>query len=414
MDAGTGESALTVFEEVRDAGQEGRIHGHVEHGFGAVADAFAENFDRLAEMGAAVCVHVDGRPVVDLWGGWTDHWGGTPWGRDTRVPVFSTGKGLVAMAMLRAASQGRFRLDDPVALHWPEFAVRGKETITIRQVLDHSSGIVLFGRRMRPRDFADPDRMAEALERARPQWQPGERWGYHLATFGDLAAQILTRTDPARRPFARLFEEELAQPVGGGLVFGSRPDEPASERARLQYPAPGVAAADIATAPAHLVYQAFAPFSLFQRAFGEVARVHPEDEEWLAAPFPSVNLTATARALARAYAEMAAGGAGLAISREMFDAAVAAPRVLPGGDRDAVMGVRSRWNLGFLRPGPDFAFCRSPRAFGMPGLGGSFAFADPDSGVAFAYTPNRLGVLPFDDRREAALRAAVRASIRLD
>ena len=88
-----------------------------------------------------------------------------------------------------------------------------------------------------------------------------------------------------------------------------------------------------------------------------------------------------------------------------------APPAVAG--RDVVLGVPSYFSLGFLRPGPEVAFGSSPRAFGAPGAGGSFAFADPDAHLGYAYVMNKLDFYLTDDPREKALREAVyRASAR--
>jgi CubicO group peptidase (beta-lactamase class C family) len=79
---------------------------------------------------------------------------------------------------------------------------------------------------------------------------------------------------------------------------------------------------------------------------------------------------------------------------------------------DAVMGMPSWLSLGFLKPGPQLAFGSSERAFGTPGAGGSFGFADPDARLGFAYVMNNMNYCFFDDPREKPLRDAVYRSIR--
>jgi CubicO group peptidase (beta-lactamase class C family) len=73
--------------------------------------------------------------------------------------------------------------------------------------------------------------------------------------------------------------------------------------------------------------------------------------------------------------------------------------------------VPSYFSLGFLRPGPEVAFGSSPRAFGAPGAGGSFAFADPDAHLGYAYVMNKLDFYLEDDPREKALREALYRAI---
>ena len=123
-------------------------------------------------------------------------------------------------------------------------------------------------------------------------------------------------------------------------------------------------------------------------------------------------MTLTARAIARAYSAFAEGGAELGIAPETF-ARLTAPPVVAGA-MDEVLGVPSYFSLGFLRPGPTISFGSSQRAFGSPGAGGSFAFADPDARLGYAYVMNKLDFYLENDPREKALRDAVyRAMARL-
>jgi len=69
-----------------------------------VRDAFAENFARHGEVGSAVAVTVDGKPVVDLWAGHADAAGTRPWTRDKIVNVALTTKAGPGRHPLRPAA----------------------------------------------------------------------------------------------------------------------------------------------------------------------------------------------------------------------------------------------------------------------------------------------------------------------
>jgi CubicO group peptidase (beta-lactamase class C family) len=117
----------------------------------------------------------------------------------------------------------------------------------------------------------------------------------------------------------------------------------------------------------------------------------------------------TARAIARAYSAFAEGGAELGLTPETFAQLTAPPAFAPV--KDAILSVPAYYSLGFLRPGPDVTFGSTARAFGTPGAGGSFGFADPDAHVGYAYVMNKLDYQLFDDPREKALRDALYRAI---
>ena len=156
------------------------IDGAVAPGYENVRDAFRDNFTHLGEKGAACAAYVDGRKVVDLWGGEADHTTGRPWTQDTLSLIWSATKGAVGTLVNLLAARGQLDLDEPVARYWPEFARNGKGDITVRMVLDHQAGLpVIEGPRAstscrrRPARTQRPSRVPSPI---RPPW-PTARCG---------------------------------------------------------------------------------------------------------------------------------------------------------------------------------------------------------------------------------------------
>jgi CubicO group peptidase (beta-lactamase class C family) len=94
------------------------VDGRCDARFRHVGEALAENFAQHGEVGAAVAVTIDGKPVVDLWAGHADAARMRPWTRDTIVNIASATKGLTATCAHRLADRGLLDLDSPVTAYW--------------------------------------------------------------------------------------------------------------------------------------------------------------------------------------------------------------------------------------------------------------------------------------------------------
>jgi CubicO group peptidase (beta-lactamase class C family) len=379
----------------------------VAPGFGHVADAFAANFRDRGEVGAACCVYHRGEKVVDLWGGVRDRGSGALWEEDTMLVVFSTTKGVAAAACALAVSRGYLSYDDPIARHWPEFAMEGKQDITLGDLLSHRAGLSHLDRRIGLAELCDPERLAELLARQAPVWQPGRRWGYHAMTFGLYLGEVMRQADPERRTLGRFLASEIAAPLGLGFHIGLPPEVPSSRIARLELPGQAQVVWGARRLPRSIIPRVLNPFSRLHRSMRVAKGFNPNDRKWLEPECASATGVGEVRALARLYSCLATGGGELGFDRAAIERLEATPVPPPEGVRDHVFGIDMSWGLGFVKPGPVVRFGSGPRAFGMPGLGGSFAFADPDLGLGYAYAPSRLGILPFNDPRETSLRAAV-------
>ena len=385
--------------------------GKVAPGFEEVRDEFERNFAERGEIGAAVAVYWRGEKVVDLWGGRRTPEGDTLWNSDTMIVVMSSTKGLSAMTLALANARGWLDYEAPVARYWPEFAKNGKEAITVRQLLGHEAGLVLLDEELPIAKMRDLDAVARLLARQKPEWAPGTRHGYHAMTVGLYMQEIIRRVDPAHRTLGQFFHEEIAEPLHLEFYIGLPPEIPDTRLAKVTPLSPGRAILALRNTPHELIWKVLWPWSLLRKSLMIPSGVDWNDRLTLEVELPAGNGVGTARSMARAYSAFAEGGAEIGIKPETL-ARITAQPTLPGA-KDEVLGVPAHYSLGFLRPGPDSFFGSSLRAFGTPGAGGSFAFADPDAHLGYAYVMNKLDFYLFDDPREKALRDAVYRALRV-
>ncbi len=384
------------------------IEGTVADGFEPVRKAFAENFRTRNELGAACAVYYCGEKVVDLWGGYRDTDRVSPWEAETMVLVASGTKGMTAAAIVVALSQGLFALEDRIADHWPAFAQHGKGEVTVRQLLSHQAGLATLDGRLSPEQITDTEYLSDLLAAKELDWEPGTRQGYHAFTLGWYASELLRHTDG--RTLGQFFAEEVAEPLGLEFYIGLPEGIPADRVADLDAFGYLDMLRNFLTMSPRFVLSFFNPWSVTSRALNVLATRQPSDlnsPAFRAVEIPSANGIGTARSMARLYGDLATGGEALDLDKAVF-AELIAPPVPPSGDRtDVVIGIETAYAMGYSKPSPDFRFGTSDAAFGTPGAGGSFGFADPDMDLGFAYTPNRLGLHLKDDPREVALRDAV-------
>jgi CubicO group peptidase (beta-lactamase class C family) len=387
------------------------VDGFTAAGFEDVRTEFERNFTERGEIGAAVAAYWRGEKVVDLWGGRRVPNADDPWTRDTMVVVMSTTKGLSAMTLAVANARGWLDYDAPVARYWPSFANGGKEAITVRQLLGHEAGLVLLDERLTVAELHDLDYVARVLSRQKPAWPPGTRHGYHTMTLGLYMQELIRRVDPAHRTLGRFFRDEIATPLGLDFHIGLPPEIPDERLATIQPLSRLRGLLALRYTPPAVTLKMISPRSMLRRSFAGLG-ADPNDRAYLDVEVPAGNGVGTARAIARAYSAFAEGGAELGITPETFARLTEPPR--SANPIDVVLGVPSSFSLGFLRPGNGFEFGSTPRAFGSPGAGGSFAFADPDARLGYAYVMNKLDFYLTDDPREKALRDAIyRAVARL-
>jgi CubicO group peptidase (beta-lactamase class C family) len=356
------------------------IEGRCDPRFARVRDALAHCFAELGELGAALAISVEGRTVVDLWGGWKDAACSDPWRADTLVNVFSVGKGMTALALLRLVDRGLVDPGAPVARYWPQFAAAGKESVTVSTLASHQGGLPAVREPLAPLSMYDWDRMTSALAAQAPWWSPGSAVGYHVNTFGFLLGEIVRRV--SGRSFGAFFRDEIAGPADADFWFGL-PAEHDARVAPLQLPDGPL------RFPAADPQQALLLERTYSNPPGASGNGTVNTREWRAAVIPSTNAHANARAIARIYTPLACGGQTGAIrllAKDTLELGIA--EQVSG--HDVVLDRPSRFALGF-QLNRDCRFGPSARSFGHFGAGGSLGFADPDARVALGYSINRMG-----------------------
>jgi CubicO group peptidase (beta-lactamase class C family) len=384
--------------------------GFADEGFGPVADAFAENFRRGAEMGAACAVYHRGRLVVDLLGGTADASTGRPWTADTLAIGFSVSKGLMALCGYLAHQRGLLDFDAPVASVWPEFAANGKQDIVIRDVFAHRAGLMALDADLTLADVLAWDPVIRAIEAQRPLWTPGTAFAYHALTFGWLTGEILRRVT-GHLPGA-LLTEYLTDPLAVDAWFGLPADQehrvarmhaPRSRVMRTGYRVlPKILRSIGKSAAVRAVTMGSAfPFSMIDGCAGDF-----NTPAVRAAQIPAANAILDARALATIYAAAVSpvnGVSPLLTEASMADATVL--RSAGDGWRVALTPPGVRFSTGFLVNGIPYRPLLSDSSFGHDGASGSLGFADADSQTGFGYVNNLIAPR---DHRVNDLTAALR------
>jgi CubicO group peptidase (beta-lactamase class C family) len=346
---------------------------------------FRENFEKFGELGAAVSIWQNGKPIVDLYSGFCDARHEKPWEADTLVLIWSATKGIASACVLHVLQEHRIGIDRCVADFWPEFAQAGKEKITLSQLLSHQAGLCALDARV---DVLDYGAVIKALEVQTPLWPPGTAHGYHARTFGFLLDELVRRI--ARKTLSQYWREVFAQPLNLDLWIGL----PEEENARVatvyaaksgRPPEPKKFYSDLTTSGTLARKTFSSPYGLQSVSGMNTPAVRAQ-------PIVSFGGIGSATALAKFYSMLANGGkldGQILFSEETI--AWMTKTLADGMDR--VFQIPTAFSAGFMRDPRNAVrrmFGPSPNAFGHPGAGGSHAFADPENRISFAYVMNQM------------------------
>lgn len=378
------------------------VSGTCDPKFSAIEDAFRRNMqdgDPVCgdELGACVSVVVDGEMVVDLWGGYSDAARTQSWARDTTTCMMSVTKACAAIALLTLIDRGVVEMDAKVSQYWPEFNGGGKESMSVRTLISHQSGVI-YADAAPAGSLWDGTSVERALEAATPEWVPGTGGAYHSFTYGPLLNGLIRRADG--RDVGTYWREEIAEPFGIDYGIGLT-DEQAARRAEF-VETPGTPSRDGIKGDAE---------SPLLRGWNPM----PKDEDfnsddWVHNQFASANGHGNARAIARLYGGLSNRGV-IEGKRLLSEELIADAISEHWDDLDRMTNRPFRFGCGFMLSCPPFPFGGQRNNFGHTGIGGAIGFGDPERHIGFSYCGNRMAPIadmgPFAGPMIDAVYAAV-------
>jgi CubicO group peptidase (beta-lactamase class C family) len=386
-----------------DSGLPRGVRGAADPRFANVVRTFARLFPGRRFGGGTLAVYIEGRPVVDVWTGWSDRAGEAPWAADTGAMVFSATKGVASTVIHRLVDRELLCYDTPVADYWPAFGANGKADITVRDVLRHRSGLSHL-KGVTKTELMDHLLMEERLAAAPVDHLRGAP-AYHALTYGWLLSGLARSV--TGMGMRELVRTELAQPLNtDGLHLGRPPAGAPTKVAQILAPQssrPNPVFNFVAPRVAGL------PFSgaLGAMYFPGIKSFVQGDTPFLDGEIPAANGVVTGRALAKMYAALANDGridGTQFLSSELVNGLIGKPRVLP----DLNIMVPMPFHLGYHEsPIPGLL-----KGFGHIGLGGTLGWADPETASAFGFVHNRLLTpMVFDMASFAGLARPLRSAI---
>ena len=379
------------------------VEGFCDPQFGQVREVFERLMQAPGEQGASVSLYHQGELKVNLWGGTRDKARALPWEKNTLVNVFSTTKGVAAVAVQRALDLGLIDLNKRVSYYWPEYGVEGKKDTLVSWILNHRAGQPAIKTPLPDEALFDWERMTSTLAQESPWWEPGRQHGYHMVTYGWLLGEVFRRAVGVT--IGQFLQQEITGPFGLDMFLGV----PASEMGRLA----DLSASSERPAPGRVwIFEKVQADreSMTARSLSNPMSVMTSSNrpQWRAMELASANLHATAASLASLY--------GKVVCREGLLSEAALLRCLQeeSAGPDPVLHSRTRFGPGFmLQQARDVegGFGPGEKAFGHPGSGGSLAFGDPEQALGFAYVMNQMGPYVLIDPRPRELVEAVYSSL---
>ncbi|MDN3496827.1 serine hydrolase domain-containing protein [Planococcus sp. APC 4015] len=343
----------------------GLLHGTADARLSGVVDRLEGFLGADPDLSFQVAAFHRGVSVLDAWGG-------PHMGEDSVIVPYSVTKNTIGIAVGLLVERGELDLDERVAHYWPEFGAKGKERVSVRQLLSHQAGLPQATPALGWDELLDDHAAAERLAASRPFWHPGSAFGYHAITIGNLGSELVFRV--TGRTLQEFYEHEIRRPHGIDFFLGL----PASEEHRRVGVLPMIQPVSDTSVR---TFSALGPVVF--RAPGRVVDSGNAPESWRFG-HPATSGTGTARGVARLLAAAVTGVEGASPFLSADTVEQIGQQQIRGYDEVLHQNDRAH-AIVFQKPSQQLAF-GGPRAFGHDGAAGALACVDPDTGIAFAWT----------------------------
>lgn len=352
------------------------VHGECNTKFKKVRETFEKLYKEDREIGSSFAVYKDGKPLVDLWGGFQDQEKTKPWEKQTLVTVYSTTKGVAALCVALAMEKGLIKYEEKVSTYWPEFSCNGKEDITVAMLMSHQAGIC-SPETKNVEDYYDQSLMAEKLASMTPIWEPGTACGYHSMTYGWLTAELILRV--TGKSIGTFFREEMANQNDIDFFIGL----PELEEYRVGELVPFKIGSNENSGRKKI------ELTDAQKAQSNSARtldIH-NTRSWREAEIPAANGQGNSAGLAKLYSLIVPENESLKLLK---DDTVKQMTTMQIEGKDLVLAVPVRWGVGFVLNKHKVIYGPIEDSFGHSGYGGSCGFGDPQNKIGISYVMNKM------------------------
>jgi len=354
------------------------INGYCEEKYTPVKKIFEDYFLKQEEIGASFAVYKEGKPLIDLHGGFKDK-SNNNWEENTIVNVFSATKGIYEIIVSILIDQNILDLEKPVSYYWDAFKQSNKREIKLKHILSHQSGLYRFKEKITQLDLLDWNKIITILENQEPDHKCGEKTYYHAKTHGFLIGEIIKKT--TKKSLGGLVSELLSKKLGLDFFIGTTK----SQLSNIAFLYEDKTETKISS-----------EFNAFNNPEYDINFYNKQ--KWQTAEVPSMNGHGNARSMAKIYDIFVND---LILEKNILLSKSSIKKCLIEGtsriDESLMMPIR--WSqVGLILRG-GWLFGKNKESFGHNGWGGSLGFADPTLGIGVSYATNKINPTMSSDQR---------------